>query len=404
MHQNNGFRALAALVSANARYWPTVLPRVQQHLRAWERRAAEIPDPTLRELATHKLRDERFNSEVAATLAVLARRRHRPSVLAATVSLQVMYDYLDGVTEYPSDYPLRSSRCLFRAFVTALQPDPLPHHDYYRWWRGGADGGYLDALSTTCREAFWELPSAAAVLPAASRAAMRCGEAQSRVHAACRLGTDQLATWASAQACGSELTWWEYAAGGAASVLSIHALLSAAADPRTTPSDAEGIDAAYLAACALSTLLDSLIDHEADVHAHRFVDYYPSPESAAERLTAIATYAATSMSALRFADHHAMAVAGVAAYYLSAPQASEPAARKVAEQVIAELRPTIVPALAIFRLWRLLKSRRAPQLSAPAQRPEAPTWRPPPSTAWRSGSPAPASSRARRGSDAEPRW
>ena len=148
---------------------------------------------------------------------------------------------------------------------------------------------------------------------------MRCGESRSRVHAISQLGTDQLAAWAAARASGTERRGGD-AAGGAASVLSIHALLSAAADPRTTPADAEEIDVAYLAACALSTLLDSLIDHEADVDSHRFIDYYPSTESAAERLTAIARRATTSMTALRSADHHVMTVAGVAAYYLSAPR------------------------------------------------------------------------------------
>lgn len=350
--------ALLALASANARYWPTVVPCVRRHLRDWETRAVQIPDPVLRELALHKLQDERFNSEVAATLAVLASRRHRPAVLAATVSLQVMYDYLDGVSEHPGDHPLDSSRCLFGAFLTALAPKPLaPHDDYYRWWPGGQDGGYLSALSASCRTAFWELPSAAVVAPAAREAAIRCGEAQSRVHAIAQLGTDQLAAWAAAHAGGTELTWWEYAAGGAASVLSIHALLSAAADPRTTPADAAEIDAAYLAACALSTLLDSLIDHEADVDSHRFIDYYPSTESAAERLTAVARRATTSMSTLRSADHHVMTVAGVAAYYLSAPEARSPRARQISEKVIAALQPVIAPALAIFRLWRLAKGR-----------------------------------------------
>lgn len=349
--------ALLALTSANARYWPTVVPYVRRHLRDWEARAGRIPDPTLRELALQKLQDERFNSEVAATLAVLASRRHRPAVVAATVSLQVMYDYLDGVSEQPSDRPLSSSRCLYGAFLTALAPEPLTDDAYYRWWPGGQDGGYLSALSSSCRTAFWELPSAAAVAPAAREAAIRCGEAQSRVHAISQLGSDQLAAWAVAHGADTDLTWWEYAAGGAASVLSIHALLSAAADPRTTPADAEEIDAAYLAACALSTLLDSLIDHDADVHSHRFIDYYPSTESAAERLTAVARRATTSMSALRSADHHVMTVAGVAAYYLSAPQARSPRARQISEKVIAALQPVIAPALAIFRLWRLAKRR-----------------------------------------------
>ena len=115
-------RAGAALVAMNARYWSTVHPRVRRQLRRWQSRARLIPDPTLRALALSNLEGERFNVEVAATLATLAPRRHRPRAIEAIVALQVMYDYLDGLSEQPAADPLGNSRRLFSAFGDALAP------------------------------------------------------------------------------------------------------------------------------------------------------------------------------------------------------------------------------------------------------------------------------------------
>jgi tetraprenyl-beta-curcumene synthase len=125
-------RAGAALLSANARYWSTVHPRVRRQLRCWQGRARLIPAPTLRALALSKLEGERFNTEVAATLATLAPPHRRPRAIEAIVALQVMYDYLDGLSEQPAPDPLDSSRNLFAAFGDALALVPSAPADYYR--------------------------------------------------------------------------------------------------------------------------------------------------------------------------------------------------------------------------------------------------------------------------------
>ncbi|HEX6780978.1 MAG TPA: DUF2600 family protein [Solirubrobacterales bacterium] len=44
----------------------------------------------------------------------------------------------------------------------------------------------------------------------------------------------------------AHLTWWEYTAGGTASILCVHALIAAAADDRVTATTAASIDRAYL--------------------------------------------------------------------------------------------------------------------------------------------------------------
>jgi tetraprenyl-beta-curcumene synthase len=357
LNARSEMRAGVALVAMNARYWSTVHPCVRRQLRRWQSRARLIPDPALRALAMSKLEGERFNVETAATLATLAPRRHRARATEAIVALQVAYDYLDGLSEQPAPDPLGNSRRLFAAFGDALSLAPIAPVDYYRSHPHREDGGYLQALVATCQSAFCALPRAGAVAPVAREAALRCGEGQSRTHAVESLGADQLEDWATAQARGSELSWWEYTAGATASILAIHALVAAAADARTTAAQAQDLDRAYLYICTLSTLLDSLIDHSRDVEegSHSFISYYPSETARAEGVAAVAARAAAGAAELPGGPHHRMTAAGVGAYYLSAPEAGRPPASVVKARVVGELRPLITPILGIFGLWRLAK-------------------------------------------------
>lgn len=353
-------RAAAALVRANFLYWLVVLPRVHRGLRHWEERARLIADPGLRDLALAKIAGERFNTEVAATLATLSPRRHRGLAIDAIVALQVSYDYLDGLTEQPAEDPLGNGRLLFSAFTTSIavgEPEPI---DYYRNDRRD-DGGYLPALAEACQGAFRRLPRAPAVAPAARTAALRCGESQTRTHAIEALGVEQLSEWATAAAAGTGLSWWEYTAGATASILSVHALIAAAADPRTTALDAERIDTAYLHISAVSTLLDSVIDRQRDAEegSHSFVSYYESDRLMVERIGAVTARAASEGGHISHGGHHRMTAIGVASYYLSAPQTREEPGRAVKARVVEELRPLILPVLGIFRFWRLAKDARS---------------------------------------------
>src|SRR5215218_1030654 len=110
--RNAATEATVALVRANARFWPTVFPAVRRELRRWDRRAHTIPDPALRSQALAKLRNERFNAEVAATLATLVAPVRRREVTEAIVALEVMYDYLDGLGEQSVHDPLADGRQL----------------------------------------------------------------------------------------------------------------------------------------------------------------------------------------------------------------------------------------------------------------------------------------------------
>lgn len=342
---------LRALALANVRYWTTVHVQVRAELRHWERRAAAIADPTWRTIARGKLAGEQFNAQVAATLATLAPRSVRGSAVRAIVAAEVLYDYLDGASEHT-----HGSARLYDAFHVALADADFAA-DHYFAGLASNDSGYLHQLATTCREALHRLPAAATVAAAAQAAADRCATAQTLTHRIPDEGPAPLRAWCEPFAVRYGIAWWEFAAGGAASILAVHALIAAAARATTTAEDAIAIGDAYLFTCALSTLLDSLVDrhHDQAQGAHSFTAYYDDERAQASGVTAVARHALAGANQLPDAPHHAMSVAGVAGYYLSASSASTRDSQPTVQSVARELGPTLRPILAIFALWRSFK-------------------------------------------------
>jgi tetraprenyl-beta-curcumene synthase len=350
-----------ALVLANARYWTTVAPAVRGELARWRSRAMQIEEPGLQKLALGNLREEGFAAEVAATLATLTPRPRRAAAVRAIVALEVMYDYLDALTELPAGDPLANGRLLFKALTDALDPEATLDEDYYRHHPSGTDGGYLRELAATVKETVATLPRAAALAPAMRRAAARCTEAEVLTHVAALTGGSQAEAWARQTANDSGLEWREYLAGAASSVLAIHALIALAGDERTAPEQAEPVDEVYLALGVLSTMLDSVVDYEQDAAdgTLAYINHYDDRAELGERLAFVAREAARRARDAPASAHHLMTLAGVAAYYTSAPSATSALAWPVTSHVQRELRPLITPTLAVMRGWRLAKRLRA---------------------------------------------
>jgi hypothetical protein len=356
-------RASLALVVANIRYWTTVAPVVRKELRRWELRAQAIDDPSLRALALEKLRDEGFHAEASAMLATLAPHAHRRDAVEAIVALELLFDYLDGLTERPSPDPLRDGEQLFEALISAVAVPPAVPGDLLQTPSRCADG-YLQELSRAVVLALARLPAAAAITEIAQRIAARSGQAQTRMHAAPQLGTAQLEQWGNAEAQGTGLGWRELVAGAASSVLVLHALIASAADARTTSAQAEAIASAYLSTCVLLTLLDGLVDHEQDQgHGEPdqpgYLSLYEDRQELSEVLVQGAQRAATQARELPHGAHHAMTLVGVVAYYTSAPGAKSDFAKPLAARLQEQLAPLIVPTLALMRIWRLAKGMRS---------------------------------------------
>jgi tetraprenyl-beta-curcumene synthase len=355
-------RASVALLLANGRYWMTVAPLVRAQLNRWEERARVIPDPGLQALALEKLRAERFNAETVAMLATLAPSSHRASAVEAIVALEIIFDYLDGLTESPLPSPLEDGLSLSRALTDALNLHTEPSRDYYAHRPRAADGGYLEELVSAVRVALARLPAVAATAEVAQKSAAMCAEAQVRVHASRCVGTAQLEQWATREALGTALGWREFVAGAAGAVLAVHALIAAAADHRTTHEEAVKIDAVYLSLSALTTMLDSLIDYEQDVSSTGkppwFIQYYEDREGLTHEIASVTRHAAMQARSLPNGPHHVMVLVGVVAYYTSAPTATSEFARPVTAHINRELRPLITPTLALMRAWRLAKALR----------------------------------------------
>jgi tetraprenyl-beta-curcumene synthase len=346
-------RDALALLTTGITYWLTIAPTARSELRRWKRYARSIPDPVLRGHALGKLSNEALNPEAAAFFAVLAPKTSRSRLVRLIVAYQAMYDYLDAVNEEPTS-SLSDGLQLHRVLLDTVQFQRTST-DYYTHHPQNNDGGYLDALINTCRDALDIFPSRVALTPALITAAKRCGEAQARNHAVLIEGYDQLIDWSEKQARGSEYLWWELAAAGI-SCLAIHALFAAAATPKTTAHEARSIDAAYFPpVCAISALLDSLIDlpHDADTINHSFAAHYTSSSHAAERYAAIIADAEEQLSGLWHARRHRIILAGITGYYLSAPEAQTTFAHTVATRAIRAASPVIWLILAVMRIRRL---------------------------------------------------
>ncbi len=163
----------------------------------------------------------------------------------------------------------------------------------------------------------------------------------------------ELEAWVTGREDSTSFSWWELAAGASSSV-SAHALIAAAADPGSTGSEAEAIDAAYFPAIgALTVLLDDLVDRDLDIASgdHNYMDYYDDGEMAAERLASIADRSRAAIATLRHHRRHAAILSGVVAFYLASPehgQSLRPAGQGSAPALGRRQRPSVggIPASA----------------------------------------------------------
>lgn len=345
-----------AFLSAAHCYWLKVFPRVQHELDYWRRRASEIPDPELRRLALDTHRTKWCNVEGAAAFATMAPRAHRDAAIRTLVTFQAAYDYADTLAEQPQDDPIANGHRLHQSLLVALDANAT-HPDYYEHNRLNNDGGYLRALTDSCRRAFQRLPAHATIAPAGRRAAERIVTYQSLNHGG-RNTHEALARWAQSETVsGTGLRWWETSAACASS-LTVLALLSAAANPELQAQDVVAIESAYHPWIgALHTLLDSLIDWSEDELDHQasLLDHYRSTPELADRLRTLARRSRDSIVALPQASQHAVLLAGMAGLYLSAPEARSPRTACAANAVLGSMEHLMRPTLLVMQARRAVR-------------------------------------------------
>jgi tetraprenyl-beta-curcumene synthase len=357
-----------SFLKAARRYWLSVFPRICHETRHWSQRANEIPDPVLRRLALEAQRIKRGNIEGSAAFAAFAPAAHRGDVVRAQVSFQSAYDYVDTLSEQPNRDAILNARELHQALLAAISKDP-GHPDYYARYPRRGDAGYLQEIVDTCRCAMGTLPSRAAITPPARRLAERIVAYQSLNLTEPQGGHHHLEQWAIRQTPqGTGLRWWETAAS-AGSSLGLFALIAAAAQPALAPKDALAIEDAYWPWIgALHSLLDSLIDkpEDAAVAQRSLLDYYTTPQETAVRLQLLAREALRAIKSLPNSHEHMLILAGMASFYLTAPEASSPTARLVSYKLIETLGPTIKPSMAILGARRTASRIHHPRLPGKA--------------------------------------
>lgn len=348
--------ALAWRFAAIARrYWLTVYPLIRAELRRWRSRAAAIPDPELRELAFEAHTGKRGNLEGAAAFAVFAPASRVSAVVRSLVAFQAAYDYVDVLSEQPSSDTIASGYRLHLALIDALQPcgrciDHYAHHPVRE------DGGYLRSFIATCGAAVDRLPSYGLTARNAREGARRIAVYQGLNNWGDGGDHRAYARWADEETPeGTGLKWWETGAA-AGSSLSVFAAIAAAADERLRAPEALSIDRAYFPWIgSLHTLLDSLVDHVADVREgqHSLIEHYGSPQEAAHRMQEIAERSIGAARRLPGGDGHAMIVAAMSCFYLVAPEAHLPDVDGARIGIVAAIGDLAAPTLMVMRARRL---------------------------------------------------
>jgi tetraprenyl-beta-curcumene synthase len=347
--------AAIAFAAVAARYLVLVLPEVRRERSRWQACAEAIPSDELRASASASL-VKRGNIEGAALFAVLAKRACRRDAIRSLVAFQAAYNYLDALSELPSDEPRANARRLHQALLDAVQPGAA-QPDYYAHHLDDRDGGYLAALVETCRDGLLRLPSYAAFAPTIANAAARIAEFQALNLSEAHGGQAELELWAQTlPGSATALAWWERAAG-AGSSLALHALISTCAREDVDALVARQIDDAYFPAIgALHSLLDSVVDRDEDRDKGQrsLLENYGSPLVESVRLTALASEARSACTSLRSPRAHRVIVTAMCSYYLSAPQCHCEQGRATRVHLIDALGSMLELAILLFTTRRLL--------------------------------------------------
>jgi hypothetical protein len=298
-------------------------------------------------------------------LATLAPRRARRRTAEAIVAVEILYDYLDGLTEASTGETPQDTRRLLSAFTDALDSARAGDGDYYRL-HSRSEACYLPELVAATRRALAGLPATSTVAPVLRASAARGATAQLHIHAASQAGTRQMERWAKQHAAGTALEWREFLAGAAASVLTVHALIALASNRNASYEHATELDRIYLSICVLPTILDSLIDHETDTTAGSlgYLRYFEDRETLARALASVVESAVRRSRDAPDGAQHVLTIVGVLAYYASAPGADSELMRPVTARLSQLLRPLLAPALATMRAWRAAKRLRGHRAAA----------------------------------------
>jgi tetraprenyl-beta-curcumene synthase len=345
---------LRALVVATARELVWGRTAVSREIKYWRAAAEQIPDPHIRDDALHVLTCKRGNTDGAALFWTLTRRRDL-GLLRLLVAHELIWDFLDSVSERGAHVGQHNGRQLHLAIVESLDP-ARSISDYYRYHPWQDDGGYLRSLVETCRAEVERLPSYSVVRATAVRAAWRA-EVQSINHEIEATRRDrELRAWTRGEYPGQHsVMWFELAAAASASLV-IHALLALAASPRASARDVADTHAVYFPWVSLAVvLLDSYgdLDEDAAGGGHSYFAHYESDSRALDRLRQSIVQSARGATRLPNGERHAVLVSCMIALYLSKDTVRAPELRATTRDLARAGGSLTCLLMPILRAWRI---------------------------------------------------
>lgn len=306
------------LWTMTTRIFLQIRPSVHRHLGGWVRRAEGIPDPELRRQALASIRTKTFHCEGGSILALLAGPRWE-AIVPFVVAYQTISDYLDNLCDRSTSLDPTDFRALHAAMLHALTPH-APLEPYYRFRDEQDDGGYLQALVTTCQEVLQTVPHYPAIAPSLLSLARLYCDLQVYKHMEASARAPRLQAWFETHRGGlPEMAWYEFAAS-TGSTLGIFCLVARAAQPDCSPSLIRAMHGAYFPWIqGLHILLDYLIDQEEDRAGGdlNFCFYYPDEATLRQRLLFFFREGEAAVSPLPDAPFHRMIHRGLLGMYLS---------------------------------------------------------------------------------------
>lgn len=345
---------LRALVAATTRELLWGRRAVSREIRHWRQAAERIPCAEIRADALDVLTRKRGNTDGAALFWTLVPHRDE-HLLRLLVAHEIIWDFLDNVSERGAFMGERNGRQLHRALAESLDPDRsiTDHYMHHPW---GEDGGYLRSLVQACRDCVGRLPSYDRVRSVVIREAER-GAVQSLNHEPDPARRDrELRRWAELECSGVHSVSWFELSAAASAPLAIYALLALAARPRCESREVSETFAAYFPWVSLATvMIDSYADRTQDAAsgAHSYIAHYGSEARALERVRESLARSASAVLALRDGERHAVIVACMAAMYLCKDSTRDEAMRETTREIIAaggSLTKLLVP---VLRTWRV---------------------------------------------------
>lgn len=323
-------------------------------LHRWRARALRIPASPVRQVAVLALDHKRGNTHGAALFSVIPRQRSRP-LLSLLATYQVLWDFLDSLSETWRELTPDDTRHLHLALVDAVDPE-RPLRDYYPRLTVADDGGYLRALVGACQACCRALPSFHKVAPFLHTEAKRI-DVQAINHAA-EPGHVRYALrdWVTREYPGThEVAWFELAAAAGAN-LAIYALFALAAEARCSSDRIKDTYRAYFPwTGALATMLDGFVDQFDDARngEHCYVAYYQSPDDATTQISRLVRRCLSETHLLENSESHTLVAASMVAMYLSRDSARASSLSTASQQIAKAGGALTCALLPVLRLWRV---------------------------------------------------